>query len=58
VHWAGVRSSDDDANCGVSADLLMSQDDIQLMAMAAGGFGVPAQKMRFSSLWSSSAGMQ
>ena len=56
VHWAGVRSSDDGANCGVSADLLMSLEDIEVLAMAAGGYGVPAGKQAgISSLRRSSA---
>ena len=42
VHWAGVRSSNDGADCGASADLLMNMEDIEVLAMAAGGYGVPA----------------
>ena len=50
VHWAGARSSDDGTDCGASADLLMNQEDIEVLAMAAGGFGVPASKQ--SAFWS------
>jgi hypothetical protein len=58
VHWAGGRSSDGGTNCGVSADLLLGQDDIEVLAMAAGGFGVAANKSAFSSLWRSPAAVQ
>jgi hypothetical protein len=44
IHWAGRRSSDDGANCGASADLRVNLDDIEVLAMAAGGYGVPASK--------------
>ncbi len=44
VHWAGARSSDDGANCGSTADLFMNLEDIEVLAMAAGGYGVPAGK--------------
>jgi hypothetical protein len=44
VHWAGARSSDDGTNCGSTADLFMSVEDIEVLAMAAGGYGVPADK--------------
>ncbi len=44
VHWAGAQSSGDAANCGTSADLLLSIEDIEVLAMAAGGYGVPADK--------------
>jgi hypothetical protein len=44
VHWAGARSSDDPADCGASADLLLSQEDIEVQAMAAGGYGVSPRK--------------
>src|SRR5271166_3954447 len=44
VHWAGARSSDDSADCGSSADLLVNLDDIEVMAIAAGGYGVPTSR--------------
>jgi len=40
VHWAGARSSDDGTNCGSTADLFMNLEDIEILAMAAGGYGV------------------
>jgi hypothetical protein len=44
VHWAGARSSDDGTNCGSAADLFMNLEDIGVLAMAAGGYGVPVGK--------------
>ena len=44
VHWAGTHSSNDGADCGASADLLVSREDIELLAMAAGGFGAAPSK--------------
>ena len=40
VHWAGGPSSNDGADCGTSADLLINIEDIELLAMAAGGYGL------------------
>ena len=39
VHWAGPRTSNDPVDCGSSADLLMNLEDIEVLAMAAGGYG-------------------
>jgi hypothetical protein len=50
VHWAGARSSDDPADCGASADLVLSQEDIEVLAMAAGGYGVSPRKLLAHSL--------
>jgi hypothetical protein len=44
VHWAGARSSDDGADCGASAELRVNREDVEVMAMAAGGYGVPASR--------------
>jgi len=40
VHWSGVRTDKPGADCGASADLLVSRTDLQRLANAAGGFGV------------------
>jgi hypothetical protein len=40
VHWSGLRTSDDADDCGGQADLVLSRTDIDLLATAAGGFGV------------------
>jgi len=44
VHWAGARSSSDGADCGASAELRVNREDVEVLAMAAGGYGVPASK--------------
>ena len=54
VHWAGTSSSNDSTDCGSSADLLVNLDDIEVLAMAAGGFGVPAARQT-GGFWRSAA---
>jgi len=44
VHWIGQHTSNDAADCGPSADLLLNLEDIRTLAVAAGGFGVPTGK--------------
>ena len=44
IHWSGEHSSNDAADCGTTADLLVNLDDLETLALAAGGFGVPASK--------------
>jgi hypothetical protein len=58
VHWAGRHSSDDGADCGSSAELLLNQDDLEVLAMAAGGFGVAAAKPARGSIWTASTAVQ
>ena len=58
VHWAGRHTSNDGADCGTSAELLVNQDDLEVMAIAAGGFGVAAAKLARGSLWSAPAAVQ
>jgi hypothetical protein len=58
VHWAGRQSSDDGADCGSSAELLLNQDDLEVLAMAAGGFGVTAAKLARGSMWIASTAVQ
>ena len=40
IHWAGMSTTKAGANCGTSAELLVSRTDLQRLANAAGGFGV------------------
>jgi len=41
VHWAGARThATADANCGKSAELLLTGREMRLLAFAAGGYGV------------------
>lgn len=52
VHWAGARSSTDGTDCGSSADLMVNLEDIEVLATAAGGWGVPAgQHTAAGSFW-------
>ena len=39
VHWAGARTSDDDADCGLDADLAVKRHYLDVMASYAGGYG-------------------
>jgi hypothetical protein len=40
AHWSGRRTSQDADDCGSQADLVLSRNDIDTLATAAGGFGV------------------
>jgi len=40
IHWAGSHTSNGAADCGSSADLLVSKPDLLGLAGAVGGFGV------------------
>jgi hypothetical protein len=44
LHWAGERTSADPADCGRTADLLVGHRDMDILAMAAGGYGVAAKQ--------------
>src|SRR5258708_3899613 len=35
VHWAGGRTSDDEMNCGATAELLLNQSDLMILKMVA-----------------------
>jgi len=52
IHWAGNRTATDGTNCGSSADLVIDQEDVELLALAAGGFGPSAAKHTGGMLWS------
>lgn len=58
IHWAGARSAADGTNCGTSADLLVHRDDIDVLAMAAGGFGTIAAKHARGVFWAFGADEQ
>ena len=45
VHWAGTRTSNDTANCGGSADLIIDRRDLDILALTAGGYGVGPKHM-------------
>src|SRR3974390_257621 len=52
VHWAGNSPDAGSGTCGSSADLLMDDSNLDLLAMAAGGWGVRHKRLMVSSLWS------
>jgi hypothetical protein len=39
VHWAGARTSADTANCGNNADLILERQELDILALGAGGYG-------------------
>jgi hypothetical protein len=51
VHWAGEQSAEDAANCGGDADLMLDDSNLDLLAMAAGGWGVGHKHVAPSDLW-------
>ena len=51
VHWAGDRSAEGGANCGANADLMLDDTNLDLLAMAAGGWGVGHKHVAASDLW-------
>ena len=52
VHWAGRRSSDGPQDCGTTADLALDDSNLDLLAMAAGGWGATHKHLAANSLWS------
>jgi hypothetical protein len=58
VHWAGARTSVAGADCGRSADLMLSETDLATLAIAAGGYGAAAKTLASGSVWRSADGAQ
>jgi hypothetical protein len=46
LHWAGGRTSTDTADCGQTADLIVDHHDVDVLALAAGGYGVGPKPRR------------
>jgi hypothetical protein len=40
VHWSGTRTSQGADDCGAAADLVVRSNDLDVLALAAGGYGV------------------
>ena len=55
VHWAGVRSTAGDDNCGAQADLLLDDTNLDMLAMAAGGWGAGPKHLAPNTLWAGNA---
>ena len=53
VHWAGQRSAEGAADCGRDADLVLDDTNLDLLAMAAGGWGVGHKHVSSSDVWGS-----
>jgi hypothetical protein len=53
AHWAAPR--DGDTDCGRSADLLISDSDMSLLAIAAGGYGVGGKRQFVLPYWTGEA---
>lgn len=51
VHWSGLRTAADAQNCGAAADLLLRASDLDILAMGAGGYGVPGRSRPFPAGW-------
>jgi hypothetical protein len=45
VHWAGERTSADTANCGGDADLILDGQDLDILAVSAGGYGAAQKRL-------------
>jgi hypothetical protein len=45
VHWAGERTSADNANCGRSADLVLDAQELDILALNAGGYGTGPKRL-------------
>ena len=45
VHWAGRHTSDGAADCGESAELTLTQEKLDMLALAVGGYGVSHQQL-------------
>jgi hypothetical protein len=52
VHWAGQQSAKDPGDCGQDTDLVLDDTNLDLLAMAAGGWGVGHKHIAPSDLWS------
>ena len=44
VHWGGLRTSADGSDCGGSAELVVSNADLQLLSNVVGGPGVKSYR--------------
>jgi hypothetical protein len=53
VHWAGQSSAEGASDCGHEADLTLDDTNLNLLAMAAGGWGVGHKQVPPSDLWGS-----
>ena len=52
VHLASKPGADDGTGCGRDADLMLDGTNMDLLAMAAGGWGVAHEHLAASNVWS------
>ncbi len=45
AHWAGERTTSDSGDCGSNADLIVDHNDLDSLALAAGGYGVGLRRV-------------
>jgi len=55
AHWSGPGTSPNGADCGQSADLLLKDADMEVLAMAAGGYGLERKTAVMTGVWGSDA---
>ncbi len=48
VHWAGPQTALGNADCGRSADLVVTENDLTSLAIVAGGFGIENKTLALS----------
>ena len=48
VHWAGDQTTTDTGDCGASANLIVQASDLNMLALAAGGYGVVKKRLPIS----------
>ena len=53
VHWAGSRTANDAGNCGRRADLMLDDSNLDVLALAAGGWGASHRHVRAGNVWGS-----
>lgn len=53
LQWAGRHTSIGPADCGGSAELRLTQDNLDALALAVGGFGISHQQLAENGLWRS-----
>jgi hypothetical protein len=52
VHWSGGPTSAGETDCGDDADLILKNDTMAAMAMAAGGYGLQRRHLVVTTPWS------
>ena len=56
VHWAG-KGGGEAGGCGATADLLLDDANLEVLAIAAGGWGVAHKQLPGDSVWIQAGGL-